>query len=213
MTKNKPVDPCWPPRIQKWKITRLYQDDANHMHNQALINEVAFTLLARCKSMLMVEAARNGQATCPMCESHIEHEARKGAMLACKNCSWAGSWNDYRASMDGLHLIAPGLQPFCQVYVDRLPRAKTFKEKMFWIDWLIHRVHWEGTALPGQPGAVCLIQGRAQDVNDFLADLTASTHKAGSAADLDQYWTPEQHAQIRKWRKASERRASKRKTR
>lgn len=206
MTEMKAVAPRWSGRVRKQKIAQLYEDDARGMHDEDLINDVAFTLLARCKSMLIVEAARNGRALCPVCGSIVEHEARKGCLLACKNCDWTGSWNDYRGSMDGLHLIAPGLQPFCREYVRRLPLVKTPKEKMYWIDWLIHRCHWEGTALPGQPGAVCLIQGRASDVNEFLTNLSAGAHKLGIVGDLGKYWSEEQKEQIRKWRKASERR-------
>ena len=206
----KPVAPRWGGRVAKHKIARLYEDDASGMHDEDLINDVAFTLLARCKSMLIVEAARNGRAACPVCEAIVAHEANKGAVLECENCDWSGSWNDYRASMDGLHLIAPGLQPFVREYIKRLPLAKTPKERMYWIDWLIHRCHWEGTALPGQPGAVCLIRGRASDVNAFLDNLSAGTHRSPGDDHLGSLWSPEQQAQIRKWRKASERRKHKR---
>ncbi len=210
MTRTMPAAPRWAGRVEKKKIAQLYEDDANGMHDAELINDVAFTLLARCESMLAVEAARNGRAPCPVCEAIVEHEARKGVMLKCRNCGWTGSWNEYRASMNGLHLIAPGLQPFCQEYVRRLPQANSAKEKMYWIDWLIHRCHWEGTALPGQPGGVCLIRGRAHDVNEFLADLSAGTHRAGRADGLARYWSAKESAQLRAWRKAAERRAGKR---
>lgn len=81
---------------------------------------------------------------------------------------------------------------------------------MYWIDWLVHRVHWEGTALPGQPGAVCLIQGRAGDVNAFLTELTAGTHRQPETGELGGLWSEAQKAQIEKWRKSSERRARRR---
>ena len=81
---------------------------------------------------------------------------------------------------------------------------------MFWIDWLIHRCHWEGTALPGQPGATSLIQGRAQDVNAFLDALSAGTHKSQRSEELGQLWNAIQKEQIRKWRKAAYRRKQKR---
>ena len=112
MSKVKPVAPRWAGRVTKRKIAQLYEDDASGMHDEDLINDVAYTLLARCKSMLMVEDARNGRATCPICDAIVEHEAKQGCLLACENCNWTGSWNDYRASLNGLHLIAPGLQPF-----------------------------------------------------------------------------------------------------
>lgn len=107
MTKIQAAAPRWASRVQKQKIAQIYKDDANGMHDEELINDVAFTLLARCKSTLTVEDARNGQAACPICEAIVEYEAEKGA------------------------------------------------------------------ALPGQPGAVCLIHGRAQDVNEFLDRLSA----------------------------------------
>jgi len=206
----EPIAPRWAGRVQKQKIAQLYEDDANGMHDQELINDVAFTLLARCKSMLTVEAARNGRVACPVCEAILEYKAEKGAKLECENCEWTGTWDAYRESMNGLHLIAPGIQPFCREYVKQLPLAKTSKERMYWIDWLIHRCHWEGTALPGQPGAVCLIRGRAQDVNEFLDHLSAGTHRTGRTDDLGKYWSVEQKEQIKKWRKASERRRRKR---
>jgi hypothetical protein len=76
---------------------------------------------------------------------------------------------------------------------------------------LIHRCHWEGTALPGQPGATSLIRGRAQDVNKFLDALSAGIHRLDGVGDLGQYWSLAQKEQIVKWRKASDRRALKKK--
>ena len=209
ISEEQPAAPRWAGRVSKRKIAQIYQDDASGMHDEELLNDVAYTLLARCKSMLIVEEARNGRATCPICDAVVNHEAKKDCLLACVNCNWTGSWNDYRASMDGLHLLAPGLQPFCREYVQRLPLVKTSKEKMFWIDWLIHRCHWEGTALPGQPGAVCLIKGRAQDVNAFLDALSAGTLSPQNVDGLGQLWSSAQKEQIQKWRNASDRRKQK----
>ena len=202
--------PKWAGRVPKWKIARLYEDDAKGMHDEALLNDIGFTLLARCKSMLMFEQARNGMATCPVCEAMIEHAAQKGVSLECSHCGWQGSWDQYRASVDGLHLIAPGLQPFCREYIRKFPQAKTSQDKMFWIDWLIHRCHWEGTALPGQPGAASLIQGRARDVTEFLDALSAGTHRSPAPHDLGAYWSAAEKATIKKWRQAAKRRQHKR---
>jgi predicted RNA-binding Zn-ribbon protein involved in translation (DUF1610 family) len=211
MMEKIPPAPRWVKRVSKWKIARVYEDDAAGIHDEDLINDVAFTLLSRCKSMLVVEEARNGRAACPNCETIIDHPAQKGTTMVCTSCGWTGTWNAYRSSMDGKHLIAPGILPFCREYIGQMPKAKTPKERMHWIDWLVHRVHWEGTALPGQPGAVCLIQGRAADVNAFLADLTAGTHRQPDAKNLGGLWSQAQKVQIEKWRRASERRAHKRK--
>ena len=210
MLEKIPAAPHWSGRIPKWKVARIYDDDASGMCDEDLLNDVAFTLLARCKSMLVVEEARQGRAPCPVCETIVEHAAKKGCLLDCDTCDWSGSWDDYRSSYKGRHLIAPGLQPFFREYVRRIIHAATPKEKMYWIDWLVHRCHWEGTALPGQPGAVCLIQGRASDVNEFLSALTAGTHRSKSTGDLTRHWSPAKKEQIIKWRAASDRRKRKR---
>jgi hypothetical protein len=131
MSDIKSTAPRWAGRVAKSKIVHIYENDAQGMHDEDLFNDVAYTLLTRCKSMLMVEEARQGRATCPVCEAMIEHTARKRGQLSCGNCDWKDTWNAYRASMDGLHLIGPGLQPFCHEYVKWLPKVKTPNEKMY----------------------------------------------------------------------------------
>lgn len=201
-----PTTPQWAKRVAPWKIARLYEDDARGMHDETLLNEVAFALFSRCKSMLMVEEARLGRATCPSCESIILHPVQKSHILTCEKCGWASPWEQYRHSFRGKHLIAPGLQHFCPEYVTRLPAAHTARERMYWIDWLIHRVHWEGTALPGQPGATCLIQGRAQEVHAFLERLSFGTQRISEPGDLQQFWSAAELKKLEKWRRAADKR-------
>lgn len=205
-----PVAPVWATRVSKEALLRLYEDDAEGMYDEFLINQIAFTLLMRCESMIIAEEARNGRALCPICGKLIDHPAQKGFHLECPNCSWSGSWDAYRASMDGLHLIAPGLIPFLIEFSKNMTDKLSLKEKVYWIDWLIHRVHWEGTALPGQSGAVCLIRGRATDVNEFLDQLTAGTYRP-NRVELSNLWSEEQKAQVLQWRKAADKRSEKRK--
>jgi hypothetical protein len=205
-----PVAPQWSPRIAKKKIAKIYEDDAQGFHDAALLNEITLALLMRCNSILMAEEARKGRATCPVCSQIIEHDAKLGTLLECPYCSWTGTWDAYRKSMDGMHLIASGIIPFCEKFCAQITPKLTLKQMLYWIDWLIHRVHWEGTALPGQPGAVCLIKGRAADVNVFLSQLNDGTHRENDL-DLSQLWTGEKHQQIEQWRKNAEKRKTKKK--
>jgi hypothetical protein len=198
--------PQWAKRVPKWKIARLYEDDARGMHDKHLIDEVAYALYARCKSMLAVEKARLGQAECPNCGGPVPHKAVRGAALVCGACSWSGAWDDYRASYQKKNLIAPGLQHFCREYIKQLPAAGSARRRFYWIDWLIHRLHWEGTALPGQPGATCLIRGRAQEVHAFLDNLSAGTHRAAEPGDLRGLWREEELERLENWRKRAEKR-------
>lgn len=202
--------PRWGGRVPKWKIARVYEDDARGIHDGDLIDDIAYTLLVRCQSMLSVAEARRGRAACPGCGAVVEHPATRGCALACASCDWTGSWNAYRASFDGQHLIAPGLEPFCREYIHRLRAARTPQDKMLCVDWLIHRFHWEGTALRGQPGAVCLIEGRASDVNAFLSALSSGIRQDDGVGDPRRYWTEDELAQIVKWSTRAEHRKGKR---
>jgi len=190
-------------------IARLYEEDARGLHDEGLIDDVGCTLLLRCESMLAVAEARRGRAECPVCKAAVEHTKRKRSHMNCGECGWSGSWGAYRKSMDGHHLIAPGLQPFCREYVRQFTAARTSKERFYWIDWLIHRAHWQGTAHHGQPGATSFIEGRAHHVNAFLSALTQGTHRDPDTDTSTQYWTEAMLARARKWRDAADKRRRK----
>lgn len=205
-TDPPPAAPEWAPRVPPPKIARLYEDDARGLHDADLLADVGFALHERCRSMLQVEAARQGRATCPLCAALIEHDGKPDSQLPCA-CGWRGTWAAYRATFRGAHLIAPGLRPFCEEFVETYPMARTPAERMLRIDWLLHRVHWEGTALPGQRAAVCLIEGRSSQVNDFLEALTQGRHRQALADDRG-YWTEEERQQIATWRRRAEARGT-----
>jgi len=195
--------------VPKRKLARLYETDARGIYDEELIDDIGYILLARCQDMITVAEAGRGRATCPGCGGVIEHAAKKGCSLVCQLCGWSGSWNAYRASLNGRHLIAPGLEPFCREYIRTFPKAKTPQAKMLKIDWLIHRFHWEGTALKGQAGATSLIEGRVQDVNEFLSALSAGFREDEGIDDPHRYWSEAQMEQSVKWRKQADRRRRK----
>jgi hypothetical protein len=169
---EQPIAPRWAPRVPRWKIARLYESEARGLLDEDLVEDVAFAFFERCQSMIAAEEAHRGRATCPVCSGTVEHEWDKQPELLCAGCGWKGQWREYWKSYKGKRLNAAGLEPFCQDYIKRYPRAETAQEKMLLVDWLLHRFHWEGReGLPGRPGAVGLIGGSAHEVNTFLDAL------------------------------------------
>jgi len=167
-----PVAPQWAGRVPRWKIARLYEGDASGLVDEALVDDVAYAFYARCESMVVTAEAHRGRATCPVCSGVVEHNWNKDAVLVCGACGWKGQWGRYWRTYKGKRLKAGGLEPFCREYISRFPSAKSTREKMLLIDWLIHRFHWEGReGLPGRPGAVGLIGGSAHEVDAFLQNL------------------------------------------
>ena len=49
---EQPVAPHWAPRVPRWKIARLYENDAGGLVDEALIRDVAYSLLERCRSIV-----------------------------------------------------------------------------------------------------------------------------------------------------------------
>lgn len=197
--------PRWAGRVPRWKIARLYRDDALGIHHDELIDDVYYTLRERCGSMIAVAESRRGRAPCPGCGAVVRHTGERHCELRCRRCGWQSRWDAYRRSFAGRHLIAPGLVPFLREFVEGFAAARTPREKLLRIDWLIHRFHWEGSAIRGQPAAATLIRGRAREVNAFLRELTASRRPPG-IGDPARYWSEAELRQLAVWKKRAARR-------
>jgi hypothetical protein len=102
-------------------------------------------------------------------------------------------WHDYRKSFRGKYLITGNPGGAFTEYPRRLEAARTSRERMLAVDWLIHAVHsWGlGDAYPiGRPAAVNLIEGNETKVVAFLDELAA-----GIGA------SPEEKEEYSSWRK------------
>jgi hypothetical protein len=57
--------PVWAPRVPQHKICQLYVDDAQGLHDDELIADVGYGLLARCQSFLAANEAAPGAGGLP----------------------------------------------------------------------------------------------------------------------------------------------------
>ena len=92
--------------------------------------------------------------------------------LVCPNCGWQMEWARYRATYR--HNEFAGGTSLVEEYIHRWERARTAREKMLAIDWVIHRWHHETNEdrSLGRPFAVNLIEGSREQVLAFLDALT-----------------------------------------
>ena len=191
--ENKPkkeplISPDWAPRLSKKEIAWLYQMDATGICDEALINEVAFGILARCQSILTATEALRGRAACPVCRGIIKHTGKIDEVLDCPDCEWQGPWRAYQKSFQRKQLVAGGMERFFEKYVNELPSAKTPREKMVLIDTLIHRCHSEQTDDISRPGAINLIQGRMRDIIKFLDNLAYGDDSTPTILETKSQW-------------------------
>jgi hypothetical protein len=176
----------WAPRVPRDLIRRLYERDAIGIVDEELIDEVAFALYARCRSI--VDASHH-RVPCPVCVAAFKgpaHYPLLREILRCPDCGWETTGKDYRRSVQGKLLVTQNRSessPFAR-YPPRLEAARTPRERMLAIDWLIQAVHSQH--LPrGRPVAVNLIEGDETRVMEFLDQLFLGLN-AGKD-DLDRY--------------------------
>jgi hypothetical protein len=191
MEKNKDqktILPTWAPRIPQGKIRRLYTLDSLGIHDDELIDEIGFGLLARCQSFLLANQASSGQLPCPVCGTIIHHQMTAKEILLCPQCNWQTSWKDYFATIQ--HKQLSGAEPvlvYFKEYIEKFPLAHSATEKMFLIDRLLHGFHYYGKT-PTRPVAINLIEGRLGEVMDFLDELSYTENSTPGLQQHREEW-------------------------
>jgi len=181
--------PTWAPRVTQREIRRLYETDAKGVHDEELIDEAGYGLLARCLSSIDAAEAVRGKARCPQCSGIVTHMGRREELLRCK-CGWELTWGDYFKTMQHMQLLGaePVLIEF-RSFVQAFPAARTPQEKTILIDQLIHQFHWYcKTNAPTRPVAVNLIEGRLSEVVAFLDSLSRGDRSTAGVAENYAQW-------------------------
>jgi len=164
--------PVWAPRLRKAQIERLYKSCGDGRLDEDLIDDVGFTLYARCKSLLEVGAAVRGRPVCPKCETPVKCGSGPQAMLECPACDWTCPWKAYQKTYQRKNLNAGGMAPFVREFVEKFCATHAHVDRLVLIDTLIHRFHWEsGGEGGGRPGVSNLIEGRMKQTMAFLDHL------------------------------------------
>ena len=179
-----PAAPKWSPRLQQKIVARLYKQDAKGIHDEELVDEVGYAILARVDSILTATRAARGNVTCPMCSEVV---VRTGERLMCP-CGWKGTWYAYLKSYQGKQLSAGGMRPFFEEFLKVYPRAKGYRKKMVLIDQLIHRHHGELNENPTRAGCVNLIGGKLRQVVAFLEELTYGEASTPELEEHRRHW-------------------------
>jgi len=180
--------PEWAPRVRKAQIWRLYEDDAGGIHDEDLLDEVGYALLARCESFITANLARarGGELPCPECGQTVKREEA----LHCE-CGWTLTWKAYFRTIQ--HKQLSGAEPVLtqfREFVGAFPVAKSSREKMLLIDRLIHGFHWSlRMERPTRPVAVNLIQGKMNEVVAFLDSLTYGEGGAPEMGEALEEWS------------------------
>ena len=179
----------WAPKVPQQKIRRLYETEAKGIVDDELIDEVGWALWERCDSILTVTEAHYGRVRCPSCETIIERRDRgaEDEIVQCETCDWQIKWANYHHTYRHQQLFGANAVEVFQNYHTVFPQARSAKEKMVLIDWLIHEFHI-GLKELGRPVAANLIQGKLHEVIRFLDELTYGGESAAGVSDSRTLW-------------------------
>jgi hypothetical protein len=171
--------PRWAPRVAQSLIRRLYEADARGVVDDELIDEVGIALYARCESILKVTEAHRGRVECPSCREVLvfndrEHWKRRQEPMTCPRCDWSATWACYLATFQHKQLHAGSAEHAFSGFVARYPLARSPREKMLAIDWLLHEFHVHYQFGLTRPAAANVIEGNVKQVLEFLDDLAST---------------------------------------
>jgi hypothetical protein len=181
----------WASKVRQHQIRRLYENDAQGILDEDLIDEVGYALYARCESVWMVTERR-----CPECKERCQRSEEADPILTCPNCGWSISWKAYKRSYKGKRIHGGRAYAFFLAYMDEFLQAKEPREKMLVIDRVIHALHESANQVWTLPASVNLIEGTFQEVIAFLDDLAY-----GDTTDASMPAREEMRARKELWRR------------
>jgi hypothetical protein len=198
----------WAPRVSQEEIRQLYENDAQGLYDEDLLNTVGWALFYRCDSFITAVNAARGQAMCPTCGGIVPHNSGSDEILHCAICGWEMPWQTYFKSFQ--HQQLSGAEPvliFFREYMQRFPQASEPAQKMLLIDRLIHGFHWcltnprdGASGVPTRTTAINLIQGRYHEVVEFLDQLSYSPSSTPGTQQTLSDWRQTMNQTAKAWR-------------
>ena len=156
----------WAPKVRRYKIRCLYENDAQGIVDRSLIDEVGYALYARCEAVWMVTERR-----CPKCRERCHVGEKKPRLITCPSCGWSTSWAAYKRSYKGKRIHGGRAYAFFLAFMKEFPRARDPREKMLAIDRVVHALHESLNQVWTTPASVNLIEGTRDEVIAFLDSL------------------------------------------
>jgi hypothetical protein len=174
----------WAPKVRPHKIRQLYENDAQGILDEDLIDDVGYALYARCEAIWMVTERR-----CLQCKERCHKGEGKDATLTCPNCGWSIRWKTFKRSYKGKRIHGGRAYGAFLTYMEEFRRAQDPRQKMLAIDRVIHALHESLDKLWTTPASVNLIAGKRDQVIELLDSLAyGDTTQAGSMRDRKALW-------------------------
>jgi hypothetical protein len=161
----------WSPKLSRQTVKRLYESDARGLEDEELVDEVGYTLYARClqgrDERRLIESGRL------KCHSCGEIHAVKGMAVPVEcPCGQTYLFRDYMRSFRTDNMPSGAATAIFNGFVDKWPGAVGYAAKMRLVDGLIHEFHTNlNSGVKGRFVAVNLIEGTKKQISDLILSL------------------------------------------
>lgn len=179
---------AWPAKVSRRQLEKLYAAEAAGTPDEALLDDVGYTLYARCKASQEIwDLMERGAIRCLACGQEIDVAQRLGARtraymdwgqepFACA-CGKHYTYRGYRQAYRTNNMPRGSASAIFDAFIADWARAATrsYREKMLLVDRLVHEAHISllgGTE--NRPVAVNLIEGNKQQVLALLNGLSGT---------------------------------------
>jgi hypothetical protein len=160
----------WSPKVSLRSLKRLYREDAKMLYNEELVDEVGYTLYARCLQGRDERLLANeNKLKCHNCGKILSKT--NGQILPCE-CGHYYVFREYMRSFNKNSMPSRSATPFFNDFINKWPLAKSYHEKMQLIDWVIHQCHLNmlSGVTRGFAG-LNLIDGSREEVRNLILEL------------------------------------------
>ncbi len=172
------VDPArfnrfrWSPKLSRRMLAALYEKDAKLLEDEELADEVGWTLYARCAQGRDERALMlSGRMKCHNCGAILPCDA---AILSC-GCGSQYQFRAYMRSFRENNMPANSAAEIFGEYIEKWPAARTYRNKMRLIDWLVHEFHLNlASGVKGRFVGVNLIEGTKAQILDLILSLAGT---------------------------------------
>ncbi len=166
---GKNLNQCrWPKMVSRQDLKRLYENDAKGMTDEALLNDIGFTMYARClEAREIYELMEAGKVKCLHCGNVLDY----ADIMECP-CGQQYTYREYRQSYRANNMPRGEASGIFDTFTADWEKAQDNAGKMRLIDSLIHEFHISSIAgTRNRPVGVNLIQGTKEQVTALIEEL------------------------------------------
>ena len=175
---NDSILPQWASQVKRDKISKLYLSHAAGIFDEELVDEVAYSMVARAESIIKVTKVHSeGILDCPSCSCIIQCDGQKPWNTFACICGWKLSRGELHKTYQHKQLVGGAAMPIVEDALKSFPVKGSYNDKMFWIDGVIHAFHGElnshreKTGMAYRPIARNFIEGSLIQVIELIFSL------------------------------------------